>query len=199
MPTINRSSARESGCDRVSCTLWELGTVYYHEGYIIENDPIDVLYPRSDQVTHSGIDYICILKHTASSADEPGVGASWQTYWEISYKHYTEDEDNYYYLDPSDPILTTHPWLANKKFKGYCWKLCPFSTQFGGDGLYSVRTRSGSTVTTIFYTVPFAEQTDHTRTGGRMRFERRGSKAGWICDDLTCYHYTTNTKKFFQV
>ena len=194
--TINRYSTREPGCDATNFASWESSTIYYTEGATMGDGAVA---PVSAQVTHNGVDYICILSHTSSSSDEPGVGVNWQTYWEISYRHYTEDEDNYYYLDPSDPILTVRPDLANKKFKGYCWKLCPFSEQLGSDGLYAVRTRSGGTVTTTFYKVGGSEQTDHARTNGRMRFERRGSRAGWICDDLDCYHYTTNGTKFYQV
>jgi hypothetical protein len=180
----------------VSPPQWEIGTDYYHEGY---NDGGNI-YPRADQVTHNGADYACILANTAAAANEPGVGVSWETYWEISYRHYTEDEDNYYDLD-------------GEQARGYNWKLCPFSTEwndrygggdhnsFGGKGLYAKRTKVGNTITTTFYEVAESEQTTHSGTGGRMRFDQRGSVAGWVCDDTDCYYYTTvnPNKKFFQV
>lgn len=39
--------------------------------------------PTADLVTNGGITYICIASHTSSAADEPGVGANWQTYWTV--------------------------------------------------------------------------------------------------------------------
>jgi len=33
--------------------------------------------------TPSGLSYECILAHTSAAADEPGVGANWQTYWKL--------------------------------------------------------------------------------------------------------------------
>lgn len=42
-------------------------------------------------------DYRCILAHTAEAANEPGVGASWATYWELY-------NDMYYYV--------RHGWWA---------------------------------------------------------------------------------------
>ncbi len=32
---------------------------------------------------HNGSSYVCILSHTSDSTSEPGIGASWATYWEI--------------------------------------------------------------------------------------------------------------------
>ncbi len=41
-------------------------------------------------VNHNGVTYQCILNHTSSSTDEPGIGASWVTTW-IAYETYLED------------------------------------------------------------------------------------------------------------
>jgi hypothetical protein len=37
-----------------------------------------------DAVSHEGNVYFCILSHTSGAASEPGVGASWSTYWHLS-------------------------------------------------------------------------------------------------------------------
>jgi len=36
------------------------------------------------KVWHDAVLYLCIGNHTASSTNEPGVGASWETYWEVT-------------------------------------------------------------------------------------------------------------------
>ncbi|HSX52828.1 MAG TPA: hypothetical protein VLF90_00440, partial [Patescibacteria group bacterium] len=42
-------------------------------------------YNLADQVTDNGSSYSCILAHTSGSTDdEPGVGATWHTYWQLS-------------------------------------------------------------------------------------------------------------------
>ena len=38
-------------------------------------------YNVADFVNNNGQVYRCILAHTSSSSDEPGVGVNWQTYW----------------------------------------------------------------------------------------------------------------------
>jgi hypothetical protein len=40
-------------------------------------------YAVDDAVENGGASYICILAHTAGATDEPGVGASWETYWDL--------------------------------------------------------------------------------------------------------------------
>ena len=47
--------------------------------YIIATTPL----PTTDIVFHNGSTYICTADHTASAANEPGVGASWQTVWDL--------------------------------------------------------------------------------------------------------------------
>ncbi len=41
-------------------------------------------YSSADQVTHNGSSYSCISGHTSGGSSEPGVGGSWQTYWQLS-------------------------------------------------------------------------------------------------------------------
>lgn len=40
-------------------------------------------YDYNDAMTHNGVSYRCILPHTSAATDEPGVGASWATYWVV--------------------------------------------------------------------------------------------------------------------
>lgn len=44
---------------------------------------ISTSYSLLDAVQNDGSSYICILAHTSAAGNEPGVGASWQTYWEL--------------------------------------------------------------------------------------------------------------------
>jgi hypothetical protein len=44
---------------------------------------VSTAYSALDAVNNDGSSYICILAHTSAAGDEPGVGASWQTYWEV--------------------------------------------------------------------------------------------------------------------
>jgi hypothetical protein len=41
------------------------------------------VYYRGQVVGNDGSSYVCILDHTSSAGDEPGVGGSWTTYWEV--------------------------------------------------------------------------------------------------------------------
>ncbi|MCC5777839.1 hypothetical protein H7H48_02155 [Nitratireductor sp. B36] len=40
-------------------------------------------YDKLAGVEHNGSSYICTTAHTSDAAREPGVGASWQTYWDL--------------------------------------------------------------------------------------------------------------------
>jgi hypothetical protein len=60
---------------------WASGTVY-------DNDVHDVGSTGANGddgsvVTQGGQYYRCILDHTAAAANQPGVGASWTTYWNL--------------------------------------------------------------------------------------------------------------------
>ncbi len=44
---------------------------------------ISVAYVVNDTVHNDGSGYICISDHTSSASDEPGVGGSWTTFWDI--------------------------------------------------------------------------------------------------------------------
>ena len=55
-------------------SAWATSTVYYAGQY----------------VTNSSSIYMCIRSHTSGSSAEPETGASWATYWELSYKKNTD-------------------------------------------------------------------------------------------------------------
>lgn len=40
-------------------------------------------YTDVHAVSSNGRSYVCTVSHLASASTEPGVGASWQTYWDI--------------------------------------------------------------------------------------------------------------------
>lgn len=44
---------------------------------------LSTAYSVDDAVEHNGSSYICIAAHTSTASDEPGVGASWTTYWNL--------------------------------------------------------------------------------------------------------------------
>jgi hypothetical protein len=49
--------------------------------YLWALDDVSIQFTASSKVKVSDIDYECILNHKSSSATQPGVGATWQTYW----------------------------------------------------------------------------------------------------------------------
>ena len=40
-------------------------------------------YVLNDTVENDGSGYVCILAHTSQASDEPGVGGSWETFWDL--------------------------------------------------------------------------------------------------------------------
>lgn len=44
---------------------------------------ISTLYYVDDAVYNDGSSYVCIVEHTSSADNEPGSGASWETYWGV--------------------------------------------------------------------------------------------------------------------
>lgn len=40
-------------------------------------------YTIGDAVSNNGASYICTTNHTASASDQPGVGGSWTSYWDL--------------------------------------------------------------------------------------------------------------------
>lgn len=61
-----------AGADGDPGLVWETG------GWSIISS-----YTAKDAIKHNGSSYIAIADHSASSLTEPGVGANWQTVWEI--------------------------------------------------------------------------------------------------------------------
>jgi len=191
----------DRACDQYDYAQWELG-VHYHT--ISGTDCVNNCRDYSDQVTNGSTDYICTFSHTSTSGTEPGGSdPSWNTYWEISYRHYTRDASRYPYVSPASPGGSTYTdFMTGAKERGYSWKLCPFSQEWRakyvdvnlGNGYYRT-TVSGAYQ---FLEVPDSEQTWHTTTNGHMR----GLVKSYICDDPACYYYVTITNsgtKFIEV
>ena len=55
------------------------GLVYPWQGAWV----LTTVYAVNDCVENDGSGYVCIVGHTASATDEPGTGASWETYWDL--------------------------------------------------------------------------------------------------------------------
>lgn len=161
------------GCG-IQYDQWVIGTTYSG----IEDQPY------ADQVRNGSVVFQCIESHTSTAADEPGVGVNWETYWDISYSHFTKDITRY----PEGSTYTDFLSPTGEKVRGYCWKLCPFSlewrSQYAENGYYRA-TISGSYQ---FFSVPIEEQTLHTTTNGHMR----GLGKQFICDDPACWYYTSH-------
>jgi len=49
-------------------------------------------YPKNSQVGNNGDLFVCIEAHTAVAGNEPGTGASWQTYWARSVDMLSADQ-----------------------------------------------------------------------------------------------------------
>lgn len=63
-----------TGCGLSYAGGWVTSTAYKFES----GSPC-----KTEFVLHNGVNYICKLAHTSSAADEPGIGASWATYWDV--------------------------------------------------------------------------------------------------------------------
>jgi len=72
-------------------------------------------YPENCQVTHNGVAYISDAEHTSSSATEPGVGAVWDTYWNL--------HSVFNVVDILDDFATQYPDWATQGFHiaGFAW------------------------------------------------------------------------------
>lgn len=55
------------------------GTTVYVGNWITANP-----YNTYDLVVHNGSSYAAIADHTSSASDEPGIGGSWTTYWQLA-------------------------------------------------------------------------------------------------------------------
>ena len=107
----------DRACDKYEYAQWELGVRYFT---VSGTGCITDCREYSDQVRNGSVDFICIETHTSSGTNEPGLGINWETYWEISYRHYTKDESRY----PEGSTYTD--FMTGAKERGYSWKLCPF-------------------------------------------------------------------------
>ena len=71
-----------AGIRHVLISDQSIGNVW--EGGRLEQSKEDLVrIEGGDTVTHNGTSYRCIAAHTSGSTNEPGVGASWATYWVV--------------------------------------------------------------------------------------------------------------------
>jgi alpha-galactosidase len=90
-------------------TAWVGGTVYPDGTQLRHNS---VLYISKDRKNPDGTD---IPNHTASPESEPGIGAEWQTYWQV-YSIFNA-------VDVLDNFATEYPDWASQGFEiaGFVW------------------------------------------------------------------------------
>lgn len=93
---VNRGATGAAGADGAGWNqmgAWVTSTAY-------------AITPDIDWVTHNGGSYACILAHTSGASSEPGVGASWETYWvRMAEKG-----------SPGDPMNWTGAWITSTAY-----------------------------------------------------------------------------------
>lgn len=83
------SDASNGPVDLASNAYWSLVARRGDQGYsIVWRGAWGVgnTYAELEAVEHNGSSYICIADHSSTSADEPGVGTSWTSYWDLMAK-----------------------------------------------------------------------------------------------------------------
>ncbi|MDB2505790.1 hypothetical protein N9X04_00190 [bacterium] len=51
---------------------------------VVDSSTVDVNGPLASYASHNSVVYKCKVNHTSSSTTEPGVGADWADYWDVS-------------------------------------------------------------------------------------------------------------------
>jgi len=103
---------------------WNNGTILSGDsrfGFAIIIDSIDredttpsiawltaTVYSTEDLRVNNGIGYECISGHTSSATDEPGTGASWETYWVQCHKYTSADR-----IEICNQLLSGVPYDIN--------------------------------------------------------------------------------------
>jgi biotin carboxyl carrier protein len=64
-------------------------------------------YSVDDVVENEGSSYICILGHTSGASTEPGVGASWETNWELLAQAASPDASIQFVIDGGGSEIVT--------------------------------------------------------------------------------------------
>ena len=82
-------------------------------------------YDANDSVFNDGSSYICVADHTSGAASEPGVGGSWESYWDLMSQK----------SEMNGPASSTDSAIA--LFDGTTGKLLKDSTQTISDIDYS--------------------------------------------------------------
>lgn len=77
-------------------------------------------YNRGAFVTNNHVTYRCTTNHTASTANEPGVGANWTTVWkavgEVILKHTVVADPGYHRIVENVNIYTTDIWVSGTAY-----------------------------------------------------------------------------------
>ena len=130
-------------------------------------------YTVGDFVNDGVLVYRCILNHTSSASDEPGVGASWQTYWvqddtyEIPTTYLEAELDEIQFAQSADTMYIAHPNHAPAKL---------------------TRTdHTAWTLTTISFIAPPAEWTGTNYPGAVAFYEQRLWWAGTPAEPQTLW------------
>lgn len=84
------------------------------------------------------------------------------------------------------------------KFRGYCWKQCPFSTNYANK--YYNNGWAGNTTNPNITQSNFTSVTtaDHPYTEGTMNFWNPGGRPGWICWDDACPYFLDNGFRYTE-
>lgn len=85
------------------------------------------------------------------------------------------------------------------KERGYCWKFCPFSTNYynkwyanGWAGPTNNPDITQSTFTSVV-------TSDHPYTNGTMNMWNPGGNPGWICFDDDCQYFIDTGRRYFEL
>ena len=103
------------------------------------------VYTVNGLVTQSGVTYYCIVAHTSGATTQPGIGASWATYWyaltgavyEIPTPYAQADLPTLQWVQSADVVTIVHPSYAPRELRrtgNTAWSLTPivFNPAIGG-------------------------------------------------------------------
>ena len=116
-------------------------------------------------VNHNGVTYQCILANTSSASTEPGVGASWATYW---YAHRT-------YLTDSPQWVTGTAYQANN---GACIDFAQTSTSAVLKHIRTVGCAAGLSMTAANIATPTLADIQCTMCYGSVAMPIGGTSGG---------------------
>jgi len=85
------------------------------------------------------------------------------------------------------------------KYRGYCWKLCPYSTSYYNR--FYARGFAGNTTNPDIDQTNFTSvvTSDHNYTIGTMNMSTSRGVPGWICMDDECQFFIDNGVRYFEM